>query len=1088
VTQRRYLKLLLASFILFLAWISPSDCKAELELQESALSTAATDADNPWAVKLPIRRAGVKEKSVKAQTKWNRLKRGMFPRELAEMRFRQRAGADGVFDPRAYVQAKESIIGLEKRIKDFRKTPDPSWVSLGPEFVGGRIADILFHPQDPGVIWVASPGGGIWKTADGGKTWKICQDFLSVLTVDTLALSAENPSKLFAGSGDLPVGSSRELGVGILISQDGGETWGPTLIRAGGPALISVPVFRILTNPARPGRIMVGDAIGLIRSEDDGKTLERVFTGVKDMVADLAFDPTNPDVVYATYGLGGSGSPGTMVVSRTGGTKGSWEQVVFPGLPGAAGRIAVGIGAKDGVVYASIGNPRTQGALALYRSSDRGVRWEKVFEQGRNGPDYLAYYDENDKSRYSGGQQWYVNAIAVDPGNSNVIILGGIDLYRSENGGKTIEKVSRWDDDSDRRDLPYVHADIHRIRFSPYYPSVVYACTDGALFVSRDSGLHWERVKASLPITQIYHFALHPSRESVIAGTQDNGTVIWRSGDDKDWWEAGGGDGAFCGWDQQYPSLKYGSIPHLGIWRREWHYFVFVTNGIEKQDRRLFIAPFLVDPKDGDHALAGTTRLYRNIAFRASGAALPNPWTPVSRDLTGGSNWGAISWIALDPSDSKVCWVGSSDGSLHVCRDLDAREPKFERVGEGQLPQRAWISCIAVSYGDPNCVFVTYTTQKIKQVWGTTDGGKTWKPRAKDLPQNLPVGSIIFDPRDAKRLYLGTDIGVFTSNDAGENWEPMNRGLQFAPVTHLTMKGDTLYASTFGRGLYKTRVGEETTTKSPGKTPIRLLVEARDNQSMMAVAKLVDENVTAHSEFRTVTSFNELDDVTVRFGGPGGKGDILVMNNTNEVYGRFTLDNSSSPNVLADRIWDSIQTVGMLSRIRLFTSRDPRTLEVKYSPDKSGLAEFALGEPFEVRVRPRNDAYLYAFKLSDSGALQLLFPAGQNQPRLVRREEWLRLALKATGKPGSEKMLLLASGKPLQLSELKSLEEGNPLVSLAVDLGILSTKKGLAAQPVDYTTRLLVLDTVDPSAGAVKDESETPKAMLWKMLKEKSRK
>jgi hypothetical protein len=105
------MNLLLAACLLLLAWMLSSDCKAELELKDSSVSTAAqAEVENPWAVKLSVRRAGVKEKSAKAQAKWKRLKRDMFPRESAEMRFMQRASADGVFYPKAYIQAKESIV------------------------------------------------------------------------------------------------------------------------------------------------------------------------------------------------------------------------------------------------------------------------------------------------------------------------------------------------------------------------------------------------------------------------------------------------------------------------------------------------------------------------------------------------------------------------------------------------------------------------------------------------------------------------------------------------------------------------------------------------------------------------------------------------------------------------------------------------------------------------------------------------------------------------------------------------------------------------------------------------------------------
>ena len=397
------------------------------------------------------------------------------------MRFRERAGHDESFDVGVYLTAKDSITRLEKSLKGIRKSPDAAWTSIGPERVQGRLDDVVFHPTDPKVMWVASPGGGIWKTVDQGTSWKACDDFLPVMSVSVLAVAPRNPNRLFAGTGTNP----RFTGVGMLRSDDGGEKWLPASAPEGSPPRRHIaPVVRMVPDPQNPDTVLCADYFGLVSFREGGKVSEYVFEIPKEgrPMTDLALDPTNPDVVYSSAG-DGLHSVGSLWVSRKRGVKGSWEQITLPGLTEKPGTIAIGVAASDGTVYASVGNAKTQGALALYRSRDRGVTWEKVYQVVPNELDYLGYYQHHSERKWSTGQQWYVNAIAVDPRNPDIVLLGGIDLYRSEDGGRTIAKVSRWNEASDPRDLSYVHADIHTIKFSSHDPSTVFATKIGRAHV-----------------------------------------------------------------------------------------------------------------------------------------------------------------------------------------------------------------------------------------------------------------------------------------------------------------------------------------------------------------------------------------------------------------------------------------------------------------------------------------------------------------------------------------------------------------------------------------------------------------------------
>jgi hypothetical protein len=63
----------------------------------------------------------------------------------------------------------------------------------------------------------------------------------------------------------------------------------------------------------------------------------------------------------------------------------------------------------------------------------------------------------------------------------------------------------------------------------------------------------------------------------------------------------------------------------------------------------------------------------------------------------------------------------------------------------------------------------------------------------------------VVDPTAPQNLYVGADIGVWHSPDAGANWAPLQNGLPDAPVFDLQLHPTQrlLRAATYGRGVYE---------------------------------------------------------------------------------------------------------------------------------------------------------------------------------------------------------------------------------------------------------------------------------------------
>ena len=160
----------------------------------------------------------------------------------------------------------------------------------------------------------------------------------------------------------------------------------------------------------------------------------------------------------------------------------------------------------------------------------------------------------------SGGQAWYDLTIACDPNAENTIYVGGVNIWKSTNGGSTWSIVGHW---YGAGSTPYVHADHHHAIFRPN-TSQLYVGTDGGVYKTSNGGSSWSDLNDGMNITQYYKISQSTSDSSlVLAGAQDNGSHMRST--TMNWSEATGGDGMDNGVDavndnRMYTSVYYGSF------------------------------------------------------------------------------------------------------------------------------------------------------------------------------------------------------------------------------------------------------------------------------------------------------------------------------------------------------------------------------------------------------------------------------------------------------------------------------------------------------------------------------------------------
>lgn len=412
---------------------------------------------------------------------------------------------------------------------------------------------------------------------------------------------------------------------------------------------------------------------------------------------------------------------------------------------------------------------------------------------------------------FTRGQAFYDLMLEVDPNNDQVVYTGGIDLFKSTNGGTSWSQFSHWYGGFGYQD---VHADQHTMAFAPGSSTRMVFGNDGGVYYSNNSGTTTLARNNGLNITQFYSVGAAPtgatggnlSGDFFAAGAQDNGTQYFggvSSGINSSS-QSQGGDGAFTMFDQgadKYyisnyiynESIIYRPIPS-GATR--------IIDNDNNGNNGAFIAPMVLDSNRdilySDYS-KGTTyqiRRYRNIK-----SGLVNRANLTNVLLTASPTAFAVSPYT---TSSTTLLVGSRLGKLLKVTNADGLSgtPSWAEItGPGFVG-----SISDVEYGQSeNEIFVTMHNYNVISIWYTSDGGSTWQNKEGNLP-DLPVKCILQNPLNLNEVIIGTELGVWYTNNfntASPSWNQSYNGMSNVKVTDLDLRNDnTVFAATYGRGVF----------------------------------------------------------------------------------------------------------------------------------------------------------------------------------------------------------------------------------------------------------------------------------------------
>ena len=723
------------------------------------------------------------------------------------------SGLESTLGSESGVDANETSTELDDLVSGFALR------SIGPAFMGGRIADIAVDPINRTTWYVAVGSGGVWKTVNAGTTWAPVFDDQASYSIGCVAIDPTRRDIIWVGTGENVSGRHVGWGDGVYRSLNGGKTWTCMGLKR------SEHIAGILIDP-RDGDVVYvaaegplwapGGERGLYKTTDGGATWDLVLEIDEDTgVTSIAFAADDPDVIYAaTYQrrrrvwsfLGGGSGSGLHKSTDAGAT---WNRMT-EGLPeGDMGKIGLAVTpAAPDVVYATIeAGEKDRG---FYRSTNRGESWEKRNEyiSGGTGPHY---YQE----------------ITASPVDADRVYQVDVFLHVTNDGGKTFQNH-----ETGRQK----HSDNHAIWIDPANVDHLLVGSDAGLYETFDDGGSWRHFP-NLPISQFYRVALDNSVPffNILGGAQDLGTLFGPSRTmhvdgvrNQDWYVPLGADGYHVAFDPDDPQISYiewqmGNVVRYDRRTMEVQDIQPQAGPGDPPERWNWDTPILISPHEPSRIYVASQRLWRSDDRGDS-------WTAISPDLTADqkryelqtsgavksvdapydhaamSLYSTITHITESRLVEGLLYAGTDDGLIQITED--GGETWCRAAGLPDVASDAFINDVETSHHDSGAVFAVADAHKNGDytpfVFESTDRGQTWRSIRGDLPDGIIVWAIEQDHVSSALLFLGTESGIYVTVNHGENWHKFAKDVPTIAFRDIKLhrRDDDLVGASFGRGFY----------------------------------------------------------------------------------------------------------------------------------------------------------------------------------------------------------------------------------------------------------------------------------------------
>lgn len=710
--------------------------------------------------------------------------------------------------------------------------------NIGAFRTGAWVSDVAV-PENPDAAnkytwYVAQRAGGVWKTDNNGNSFECISDELQTSSIGCVEIAPSNPNIIWIGTGEAYSARSSYAGNGVYKSHDGGKNWFDMGLKD------SHHINRIIIHPENPNIVYVAamghlfspnEERGIFKTSNGGKTWDKVLY-INDQVGfiDLVINRSNPDILFAAsydmkrypWHLEAGGPKSRIYTTRDGGS--SWS-VVEGGLPaGNLGRIGIDIHRADpNILYAVIQNlnpdpdyladpkqgfdeftDNSYDALIggqVFKSTDAGKTWKDISPEG---------LDVSGKAAYS------FNMIYADPLNPDVAYIIGAGMNYTLDGGKSWPKGWR-----DKTKFRSNFGDNRCFWIDPTDSRHIMLGSDGGIYNSWDAGEHMHHYY-HIPAQEIYHVEVDDAEPyNIYLGLQDHET--WK-GPSNNWsGSIGIEDWVITGmWDGMYTKVDHEN--------NRWLYFTTQFGKHHREDqltgtreeispkapegkgyRYTWTTPLLLSPHNSSIIYTGAQCLLRSFDRG-------NNWEEISPDLTdndpvkiagqGHIMYCTITSIDESPLKAGILWAGTDDGHVHVSQNHGIIWTEVtENLTKAGAPEHSWVSRVVASKHLNGRAYLAKSAYREDifepYVYTTEDYGQSWTPINKGLP-SAPVSVIFEDAENENLLYAGTDVGVYVSFNRGKEWITLNQNMPVVPVRDLLVhpREKDLVVATYGRGAW----------------------------------------------------------------------------------------------------------------------------------------------------------------------------------------------------------------------------------------------------------------------------------------------
>lgn len=682
---------------------------------------------------------------------------------------------------------------------------------IGP-YRGGRSTACSGVVGRPDEFYMGATGGGVWKTTNAGVDWTNVSDgFFKTGSVGAIAVSESHPDVVYVGMGETQIRGNISHGDGIYKSTDAGKTWKHIGLRD------TKYISRVRIHPSNPDIVWVAalgpvyaasEERGLFKSTDGGQTWRKVlYVSDRAGAVDLSIEPGNPDVMYAStweawrtpFSLNSGGPGSKMFKSLDGGE--TWTEISRnKGLPeGTLGKIGISVSPADpNRVYAIV--EALDGGI--FKSDDKGATWAKTND------------DRGWRQR-----AWYYTRIYADTKAVDTVYVLNVSFGKSTDAGKTFSNVR----------VP--HSDNHDLWIDPADPLLMVNSNDGGTNVSKDGGRTW--TDQDFATAQFYHVATDNAFPYRIYGAQqDNSTVRIASrtqggGIGTDAWEStAGGESGYVSPKPDDPEVVFGGsyggylerLDHRTGQSRNvniWPDQPMGHGAIDLTERFQWTFPIVFSPHDPNLLYACSQHVWKTTnggqswkrispdLTRNDPATMGPSGGPITKDNTSVEYYGTVFTLAESPLAPGTTWAGSDDGLVHVTRDAGA---SWTAVTPRGMPKWGLCSMIDASRHSAGTAFLAVDNHEngdhAPYIYRTSNFGRSWMLATKGIDPEAFVRVVREDPTCPGLLYAGTELGMYVSFDAGENWQPLQLNLPVVPIHDLTIKQDDLILATHGRSFW----------------------------------------------------------------------------------------------------------------------------------------------------------------------------------------------------------------------------------------------------------------------------------------------